>query len=126
VGSSRPEGGLCGRLPAPAGGPVWSQPHARFGCCLVTHSTAGAQIETGHEVANRRNRSRPEHGVAPEGLLQRLQGYRGSKRTVRRQLAGWRLAEPPPPAHAMLPGPRTLVWLLLRRPSDLDKKSRYC
>jgi transposase len=50
------------------------------------------------------------------------QGYRGSKRTVRRQLASWRVAEPPPPAHAMLPGPRTLAWLLLRRPSDLDDK----
>jgi len=49
-------------------------------------------------------------------------GYRGSKRTVRRQLAGWRTAEPPPPAHVMLPGPRTLAWLLLRRPSDLDEK----
>jgi transposase len=48
------------------------------------------------------------------------QGYHGSKRTIRRQLAGWRTAEPPPPAHAMLPGPRTLTWLLLRRPSDLD------
>jgi transposase len=52
------------------------------------------------------------------------QGYRGSKRTVRRQLAGWRVAEPPPPAHAMLPGPRTLAWLLLRRPSDLDEKEQ--
>jgi transposase len=52
------------------------------------------------------------------------QGYRGSKRTVRRQLAGWRVAEPPPPAHAMLPGPRTLAWLLLRRPSDLDDKEQ--
>jgi transposase len=50
------------------------------------------------------------------------QGYRGSKRTVRRQLAGWRVAEPPPPAHVMLPGPRTLAWLMLRRPSDLDHK----
>ena len=47
-------------------------------------------------------------------------GYRGSKRTVRRQLAAWRTAEPPPPAHEMLPGPWTFVWLLLRRPSDLD------
>jgi len=51
-------------------------------------------------------------------------GYRGSKRTVRRQLAGWRTAEPPSPAHAMLPGPRTLAWLLLRRPSDLDDKEQ--
>jgi transposase len=49
-------------------------------------------------------------------------GYRGSKRTVRRQVAGWRTAEPPPPAHVMLPGPRTLAWLLLRRPSDLNEK----
>jgi transposase len=48
------------------------------------------------------------------------QGYHGSKRTIRRQLAAWRTAEPPPPAHVMLPGPWTLVWLLLRRPSDLD------
>jgi len=54
----------------------------------------------------------------------RQQGYRGSKRTVRRQLAGWRTAEPPPPAHALLPGPRTLTWLLLRRPSDLDEKEQ--
>jgi hypothetical protein len=52
------------------------------------------------------------------------QGYRGRKRTVRRQLAGWCVAEPPPPAHAMLPGPRTLAWLLLRRPSDLDEKEQ--
>lgn len=52
------------------------------------------------------------------------QGYRGSKRTVRRQLVGWRVAEPPPPAHAMLPGPRTLAWLLLRRPSDLVDKEQ--
>jgi transposase len=52
------------------------------------------------------------------------QGYRGSKRTVRRQLAGWRVAQPPPPAQAMLPGPRTLAWLLLRRPSDLDEKEQ--
>jgi transposase len=51
-------------------------------------------------------------------------GYRGSKRTVRRQLAGWRTAEPPPPAHALLPGPRTLAWLLLRRPSDLDAEDQ--
>lgn len=54
----------------------------------------------------------------------RQKGYRGSKRTVRRQLARWRTAEPPPPAHAMLPGPRTLAWLLLRRPSDLDDKEQ--
>lgn len=54
------------------------------------------------------------------------QGYRGSRRTVRRQLASWRTAEPPPPAHAMLPGPRILAWLLLRGPSDLDDKGRPC
>jgi transposase len=54
----------------------------------------------------------------------RRQGYRGSKRTIRRQVAGWRVAEPPPPAHALLPGPRTLAWLLLRRPSDLDDKEQ--
>jgi transposase len=54
----------------------------------------------------------------------RQQGYRGSKRTVRRQLTGWRVAEPPPPAHALLPGPRSLAWLLLRRPSDLDEKEQ--
>ena len=36
-------------------------------------------------------------------------------------VAGWRIAEPPPVAHALLPGPRTLTWLLLRRPSDLDE-----
>lgn len=47
-------------------------------------------------------------------------GYRGSKRTIRRHVKAWRTAEPPPPAHALLPGPRTLSWLLLRRPSDLD------
>jgi transposase len=47
-------------------------------------------------------------------------GYRGSKRTVRRHVETWRTAEPPPPAHVLLPGPRTLAWLLLRRPSDLD------
>jgi transposase len=54
----------------------------------------------------------------------RKRGYRGSKRSVRRQVAGWRTAEPPPPAHVMLPGPRTLAWLLLRRPSDLDEKDQ--
>jgi len=51
-------------------------------------------------------------------------GYRGSKRSVRRQVEGWRTAEPPPPAHVLLPGPRTLTWLLLRRPSDLDEKDQ--
>jgi transposase len=52
------------------------------------------------------------------------QGYRGSKRSVRRRLASWRTGEPPPAAHALLPGPRTLAWLLLRRPSDLDDKEQ--
>ncbi len=54
----------------------------------------------------------------------RQQGYRGSKRSVRRQVAGWRTAEPPPPAHVLLPGPRTLAWLLLRRASDLDDEEQ--
>jgi transposase len=54
----------------------------------------------------------------------RQQGYRGSQPTVRRQLAAWRTAEPPTPAHAQLPGSRTLAWLLLRRPSELDDKDR--
>jgi transposase len=53
------------------------------------------------------------------------QGYRGSARTVRKRLLRWRTAEPPPPAHALLPGPRTLAWLLLRRPSDLDDKEQH-
>ena len=48
-------------------------------------------------------------------------GYRGSVRTIARYVAGWRIAEPPPPAYARLPGPRTLAWLLLRRASDLDE-----
>jgi transposase len=51
-------------------------------------------------------------------------GYRGSKRSVRRQVEGWRTAEPPPPAHVLLPGPRNLAWLLLRRPSDLDDEEQ--
>jgi len=51
-------------------------------------------------------------------------GYRGSKRTVRRQVAGWRTTEPPPPAYVLLPGPRTLAWLVLRRPSDLDDEEQ--
>jgi len=54
----------------------------------------------------------------------RQKGYRGSKRSVRRQVEDWRTAEPPPPAHVLLPGPRTLAWLLLRRPSDLDEKEQ--
>jgi hypothetical protein len=48
-------------------------------------------------------------------------GYRGSVRSVSRYVAGWRTAEPPSPEYALLPGPRTLAWLLLRRPSDLDE-----
>ena len=52
------------------------------------------------------------------------QGYRGSESTVRRHVAVWRIAEPPPPADAALPGPRTLAWLLLRRPSDLDDEDQ--
>jgi transposase len=48
-------------------------------------------------------------------------GYRGSVRTVARYVAGWRTAEPPSPAYALLPGPRTLAWMLLRRPSELDE-----
>ena len=51
----------------------------------------------------------------------RALGYRGSRRTVDRYVIGWRTAEPPPPAYALLPGPRTLAWLLLRRPSDLNE-----
>jgi transposase len=51
-------------------------------------------------------------------------GCRGSKCSVRRQVESWRTAEPPSPAHVMLPGPRTLAWLLLRRPTDLDDKDR--
>ena len=48
-------------------------------------------------------------------------GYRGSVRSVARYVANWRTDEPPSPAYALLPGPRTLAWLLLRRPSDLDE-----
>jgi transposase len=54
----------------------------------------------------------------------RKKGYRGSKRTVRRYVEAWRTAEPPPPAHVLLPGPRSLAWLLLRRPSDLDDEEQ--
>ena len=50
----------------------------------------------------------------------RALGYRGSMRSVARYVANWRTDEPPSPAYALLPGPRTLAWLLLRRPSDLD------
>jgi transposase len=51
----------------------------------------------------------------------RALGYRGSVRSVARYVANWRTDEPPSPAYALLPGPRTLAWLLLRRPSDLDE-----
>lgn len=50
----------------------------------------------------------------------RALGYRGSKRTVRRFVEGWRRSQPPPPVRRVLPGPQTLCWLLLRRHSDLD------
>src|SRR5229473_5961696 len=40
------------------------------------------------------------------------------------RLSRWRTAEPPRPADAGLPGPRTLAWLLLRRPSDLDDEEQ--
>ncbi len=51
------------------------------------------------------------------------QGYKGKERTVREHLSAWRIAAPKP-AEARLPGPRTLTWLLLRRPSDLDDDER--
>ena len=54
----------------------------------------------------------------------RAQGYRGKERTVRARLSEWRTAAPPRPAEARLPGPRTLAWLLLRRPSDLNDDER--
>jgi transposase len=54
----------------------------------------------------------------------RAQGYRGKERTVRARLSEWRASAPPRPAEARLPGPRTLVWLLLRRPSDLNDDER--
>jgi transposase len=50
-------------------------------------------------------------------------GYRGSGRTVARRVAPWRAAEPPLPREG-LPGPRTLAWLLLRRPSELENEDR--
>lgn len=50
-------------------------------------------------------------------------GYRGSRRSVARRVAPWRTAEPPPPREA-LPGPRTVAWLLLRRPSELEDADR--
>jgi transposase len=48
-------------------------------------------------------------------------GFRGSVRTVARYVAFWRTTEPPPPDYALLPGPRTLTWMLLRRPSELNE-----
>jgi transposase len=54
----------------------------------------------------------------------RALGYRGSMRTVRRFVEGWRRSQPPPPVRRVLPGPQTLSWLLLRRRSDLDDAER--
>jgi transposase len=54
----------------------------------------------------------------------RALGYRGSKRTVRRFVEGWRRSRPPPPVRRILPGPQTLCWLLLRRRSELDDAER--
>jgi transposase len=51
----------------------------------------------------------------------RALGYRGSVRSTARYVTRWRRAEPPPPMYASLPGPRTLAWMLLRRPSELDE-----
>ncbi len=51
-------------------------------------------------------------------------GYRGSRRTVRRFVEGWRKTDPPPPVRRVLPGPRNLCWLLLRRRSELDDAER--
>jgi hypothetical protein len=53
----------------------------------------------------------------------RVHGYRGKERTVRAHLSAWRTAAPKP-AEVRLPGPRTLTWLLLRRPSDLNDDER--
>jgi transposase len=57
------------------------------------------------------------------------QGYPGRERTVQAHLARWRTTERTRPASAMpsgplLPGPRNLAWLLLRRPSDLDDEDQ--
>jgi transposase len=51
-------------------------------------------------------------------------GYRGSRRTVRRFVEGWRKADTPPPVRRVLPGPQNLCWLLLRRRSELDDAER--
>ena len=51
-------------------------------------------------------------------------GYRGSRRTVRRFVEGWRKTKAPPPVRRVLPGPQTLCWLLLRRRSELDDAER--
>jgi len=49
-------------------------------------------------------------------------GYRGSRRMVMRYVQAWRAASPTEPARALpnLPAPRTLTWLLLRAPEDLN------
>jgi transposase len=54
----------------------------------------------------------------------RALGYRGSKRSVRRFVEGWRRSQVPPPVRRVLPGPQTMCWLLLRRRSDLDDAER--
>ena len=51
-------------------------------------------------------------------------GYRGSRRTVRRFVQGWRKTQAPPPVRRVLPGPQNLCWLLLRRRSELDEAER--
>jgi len=68
--------------------------------------------------------SEGEHVAATLFTEIRAQGYRGKERTVRARLSEWRTATPPRPAEARLPGPRTLTWLLLRRPSDLNDDER--
>jgi transposase len=54
----------------------------------------------------------------------RALGYRGSKRTVRRFVEHWRKTKAPPPVRRLLPGPKNLCWLLLRRRSELDDAER--
>ncbi len=68
--------------------------------------------------------SEGEHVAATLFNEIRAQGYRGKERTIRARLSEWRTAVPPRPAEARLPGPRTLTWLLLRRPSDLNDDER--
>jgi transposase len=51
-------------------------------------------------------------------------GYRGSKRSVRRFVEGWRKTDAPPRVRRVLPGPQNLCWLLLRRRSELDDAER--